>query len=64
LPLDIKRFYAWDFSIAAVYPRFTRSSDIRFNFNNQPDVIENMVARDGVEPPTPAFSGSKLTVIA
>jgi len=26
-------------------------------------VIENMVARDGVEPPTPAFSGPKLTVI-
>jgi hypothetical protein len=26
--------------------------------------IEKMVARDGVEPPTPAFSGLKLTVIA
>src|SRR5207302_165865 len=24
---------------------------------------ENMVARDGVEPPTPAFSGLRLTVI-
>jgi hypothetical protein len=24
----------------------------------------DVVARDGVEPPTPAFSGSKLTVIA
>jgi hypothetical protein len=22
-----------------------------------PQVIENMVARDGIEPPTPAFSG-------
>jgi hypothetical protein len=27
-------------------------------------VLWNVVARDGVEPPTPAFSGSKLTVIA
>jgi hypothetical protein len=27
-------------------------------------VIENVVARDGVEPPTPAFSGSKLIVIS
>jgi hypothetical protein len=24
-------------------------------------VIENMVARDGVEPPTPAFSGLRST---
>ena len=36
----------------------------RSRFNNFPDLIENMVARDGVEPPTPAFSGPKLTVIA
>jgi len=27
-------------------------------------VIENMVARDGVEPPTPAFSGAPETVLA
>jgi hypothetical protein len=27
-------------------------------------VIENMVARDGVEPPTPAFSGATETVLA
>src|SRR6476660_6710091 len=26
--------------------------------------IENMVARDGVEPPTPAFSGATETVLA
>src|SRR6266851_1978848 len=48
LPLDIKRFYAWDFPIARSLPAFTRSSDIRFHFNNKPDVIENMVARDGI----------------
>ena len=29
----------------------------RGRFNNFLQVIENMVARDGVEPPTPAFSG-------
>ena len=28
------------------------------------EVIENMVARDGVEPPTPAFSGATETVLA
>jgi len=25
-------------------------------------VIENMVARDGIEPPTPAFSGLRSTI--
>ena len=42
-------------------PQFTRSSGIIFHFNNQPDAIENMVAMDGVEPPTPAFSGLRST---
>jgi hypothetical protein len=28
------------------------------------EVIENMVARDGVEPPTPAFSGATETALA
>jgi hypothetical protein len=27
-------------------------------------VIENMVARDGVEPPTPAFSGATEALLA
>jgi hypothetical protein len=27
-------------------------------------VIDSMVARDGVEPPTPAFSGLRLSVIS
>jgi len=27
-------------------------------------VIENMVARDGVEPPTPAFSGLRTTSLS
>jgi hypothetical protein len=27
-------------------------------------VIENMVARDGVEPPTPAFSGLRTTSVS
>jgi hypothetical protein len=27
-------------------------------------VIENMVARDGIEPPTPAFSGLRESIIA
>ena len=27
-------------------------------------VIENMVARDGVEPPTPAFSGLATTIVS
>ena len=30
-------------------------------FNSFSYLIENMVARDGVEPPTPAFSGLRST---
>jgi hypothetical protein len=42
-------------------PQFTRSFNINLNFNDFLYCIENMVGRDGVEPPTPAFSGLRST---
>jgi hypothetical protein len=41
-------------------PHFTRSCGIKHLFMESPHLIENMVARDVVEPPTPAFSGPKI----
>jgi hypothetical protein len=49
--------------IAALQPSLCAGSSYRliYVFNNLRQVIENMVARDGVEPPTPAFSGLRST---
>lgn len=42
----------------------TRFIDSRGNFKIFLQLLENMVAREGAEAPTPAFSGPILTVIA
>jgi hypothetical protein len=42
----------------------TRFIESRGNFKIFLQLLENMVAREGAEPPTPAFSGPILTVIA
>jgi hypothetical protein len=43
------------------YRQFTRSDGINYLFNYSMYLIETMVARDGGEPPTPAFSGLRST---
>jgi hypothetical protein len=42
----------------------TRFIESRGNFKIVLQLLENMVAREGAEAPTPAFSGPILTVIA
>jgi hypothetical protein len=42
----------------------TRFIESRGNFKILLQLLENMVAREGAEAPTPAFSGPILTVIA
>jgi hypothetical protein len=46
----------------AVYQQFTRNWRVISPFKRRLYLIENMVARDGVEPPTPAFSESREKV--
>ncbi len=45
----------------AVYQQFTRTWRFSLDFKKGLYSIEKMVARDGVEPPTPAFSGLRST---